>query len=127
MSFSLKFKGVEPELNPSFSLKTHLRDMYGRKFLVRTFVGERVLKLLPAFEAQVAAFVRRVREEGTGFTEEQMRGSARGPHFFSILGHDRNSKKVGRIQFSHQETVFNGDLVAARSLSLAPKESGSRR
>jgi len=73
--------------------------MMGRKWLVRTFVGWRVRGLLKPFEGQVTVFVDEVESGNTGFTEKQMEGNARGPHFFSIMGHDRNNKKVSGFSF----------------------------
>lgn len=78
----------------SLSLKTRIRDCEGRLWFVRTFVGENTQKLLPAFEQQARAFVAAIEARRMGFTETQMAQNSRGPHWFSICGHDRNSKLV---------------------------------
>jgi len=76
------------------SLKTRIHDKDNRKWLVRTFVGKRELELLDSFEEQVKQFVLEVEAGNNGFTEKQMESNSRGPHFVSIIGHDRNNKKV---------------------------------
>jgi hypothetical protein len=48
------------------SVKTRVHDMEGRKFLVRTFVGQAELKHLERFEKEVAAFVEEVNRGGEG-------------------------------------------------------------
>ena len=89
------------------SLKTRLHDMMGRKWLVRTFVGAREQGLVALFEKQVAVFVEEVELGKTGFTEKQMKDNARGPHFFSIMGHDRNNKKVRPFLLHTPRLVLN--------------------
>jgi hypothetical protein len=76
------------------SLKTRIRDCEGRLWFVRTFLGEGTKRLLPAFEQQASAFVTAVEAHRTGFTDVQMEENSRGPHWFSICGHDRNCKSV---------------------------------
>ena len=90
-----------------FRLKTRLHDMTGRKWLVRTFVGLKVLRLLDSFEKQIALFVAEVEAGDAGFMEEQMKNNARGSHFYSIMGHDRNNKKVKWLLFYSLEFVLN--------------------
>ena len=79
------------------SLKTRLHEKHGRKWLVRSFVGMKEQGLLVPVKEQFGAFVSMVERGGKGFSDKQMRGNARGPHFFSILGHDRNNKKVSLL------------------------------
>lgn len=76
------------------SLKTRIRDSLGRLWFVRTFIGDDVQRLLPAVEEQAKVFVAAVEAGKTGFSEAEMEGNARGPHWFSICGHDRNCKSV---------------------------------
>ncbi|KAG1848262.1 hypothetical protein F4604DRAFT_1687795 [Suillus subluteus] len=53
-SILLQLKGFDRV--PYLGLKTRIRDSLGRLWLLRTFIGERIEALLPAFEKQVAAF-----------------------------------------------------------------------
>lgn len=64
-------------------------------FMLRSFVSDEDVKsLVPAFTAQVEAFADEIEERGTGFSEKIIADNARGNHFFSIMGHDRNLKGV---------------------------------
>ena len=81
-----------PLIDPS--LKTRIRDAHGRKIIVRTFVGNREKELLRTFPGEVKAFVDAVEAAGTGFSKGEMEANARGAHFFSIMGHDRQCKVV---------------------------------
>jgi hypothetical protein len=78
----------------SNSLLTRIRDCQGRLWLFRSFVGQGIKKLLGEFTAQAQALVKQVEANSSGFKESDMRGNARGSHWFSIFGHDRNNKKV---------------------------------
>ncbi|KAL1697720.1 hypothetical protein EV121DRAFT_274905, partial [Schizophyllum commune] len=71
---------------------TIITDQAGRTLIIRSLAlqwttGDNMKTL----ELEIAWFVNNV----FPFTEAQMRGNARGPHFFSILGHDRQNKLLG--------------------------------
>jgi hypothetical protein len=61
-------------------LKTCVRDSHGWLWLVRTFVGPHIEKLLPLFEEDAAAFVSTVEQTKGSFSEDMMEGNARGRH-----------------------------------------------
>ena len=96
--------------------------MHGRKWLVRTFVGMKEKTLLVPFEKQLAAFVKEVEDGCTGFTEEQMKSNVRGPHFCSIMGHDRNNKKVSGSHFT-THGMFSKRPFQKPALSLWHKKN----
>jgi len=74
--------------------KTRILDKYNRKIIVRIFAGEQELALLEPFTQQSNGFVAAIEERGSGFSEKDILGNSRGLHFFSIMGHDRQSKSV---------------------------------
>ncbi|KAG2092750.1 hypothetical protein BD769DRAFT_1395324 [Suillus cothurnatus] len=92
MDFSILHRLKTFERIPYAGLKTRIRDCEGRLWFVRTLLGEGTQRLLPAFEQQASAFVTAVEAHRTGFTDVQMEENSRGPHWFSICGHDRNCK-----------------------------------
>ncbi|KAG1893200.1 uncharacterized protein F5891DRAFT_1196730 [Suillus fuscotomentosus] len=96
---------------PYCGLKTRIRDSQGRLWLVRTFVGERIEALLPAFEKQAAAFVSTVETNRSGFTEAEMEENSRGSHWSSICGHDRNSKQVPTLAAWHSSNAEAVDAL----------------
>jgi hypothetical protein len=49
---------------------------------------------LGGFIEQAQTLVNEVGSISGGFSQEQMAANARGPHWFSIMGYDRNNKKV---------------------------------
>ena len=67
---------------------------------MRTFVGQPERDLLSPFQQQVAEFVKNVETAGTGPSESDIDEHVCGDHFFSIMGHDRQNKKVGVIKES---------------------------
>ncbi|KAG2030033.1 hypothetical protein BDR03DRAFT_1017627 [Suillus americanus] len=71
---------LRKEWVPYQRLKTHVRDCHGQLWLVRTFIGPRIEKLLPLFEGDAAAFVSTVEQTKGGFSEGMMEGNARGHH-----------------------------------------------
>ncbi|KAG2337865.1 hypothetical protein BDR05DRAFT_1004661 [Suillus weaverae] len=94
-SYEILFRLTKFERVPYQNLKTRIRDSQGRLWLVRTFVGPQMHELLARFQKEAAAFVLAVEESKMGFKETEMQENTRGPHWFSICGHDRNSKFVG--------------------------------
>jgi hypothetical protein len=95
------------KLSGCFRLKTRVRDGEGRKWFVRTFVNDRVQKLLPLFGDDAAKVVAEIDAKGTGFTEQDMKLNSRGAHWFSIAGHDRNNKSVSPFDFPDRLYPFN--------------------
>ncbi|KAF8335643.1 hypothetical protein F5887DRAFT_921052 [Amanita rubescens] len=93
--------------------KTRIRDAQGRKIIVRTFVGEPEMVLANTFPEEVKAFVDAVEAAGTGFSEADMEANARGAHFFSIMGHDRQCKeKPGLSKFHRDNQELINNLMA---------------
>ncbi|KAG1726937.1 hypothetical protein EDB19DRAFT_1914433 [Suillus lakei] len=90
--YSILFRLTEFERVPYQRLKTRVRDSQGRLWLVRTFVGPHIKELLPLFQEAAATFVSTVEQNNGSFSESEMEGHARGRHWFSLCGHDRNSK-----------------------------------
>lgn len=74
-------------------------------FLLRTYPTERVQRVLPSFLKEVATFVQNIEQSKTGFKEAEMEANARGPHWFSIMGHDRNNKQVSSIANADQRCL----------------------
>ncbi|KAG1723548.1 hypothetical protein EDB19DRAFT_1916013 [Suillus lakei] len=99
--YSVLFRLTGFETVPYHGLKTRVRDSQGRLWLVRTFVGPRIERLLPFFEEDAAIFVSTVERAKGGFSEGEMEGNARGRHWFSICGHDRNSKSKPSLSAWH--------------------------
>jgi hypothetical protein len=77
-------------------LKTRIRDSAGRLWFVRTFVNKRVQSQLQPFVQDASAFLLAVDSQNTGFSKAEMAQNARGQHWFSIMGHDRNNKSVSQ-------------------------------
>ena len=93
---------------------TRVRDCQNRLWLVRTFVGTGIEALLGEFCGLAAKLVARVDADGTGFKDSDMNKNARGPHWFSIFGHDRNNKKV-----SSQISIQSCDVLTLTLLASA--------
>lgn len=70
-------------------------DLHGRQLLYRSDLSKSMEKLLPAINADALKFMASVRHP---FSETAMQENVRGPHFFSIAGHDRESSKVCRVK-----------------------------
>ncbi|KAG1769733.1 hypothetical protein EV702DRAFT_1202763 [Suillus placidus] len=104
-------------------LKTRIRDSAGRLWLLRTFVGHRIDALLPAFEEQVAAFVNSVERNKSGFSISDMENNARGPRWFSLCGHDRNSKSTLPQRLALLKCTGRRCPVDARGRCLSDKAS----
>lgn len=66
-------------------------DVHGRQLLYRSDLSPAIARRLPEINADALEFMASVRRP---FTEKVMQGNARGPHFFSIAGHDRESCDV---------------------------------
>ena len=77
-------------------LPTLITDMLGRVVVARSRIAQWQLDLMPQFIKEAAKFVRRCEEP---FTLKDMADHARGLHWFSICGHDRNNKIVGPVAF----------------------------
>jgi hypothetical protein len=77
------------------SLLTRIRDCQKRLWLVRSFVSQSIKGLLEEFAKQAADLVAEVDEGGEGFNQADFKKNARGRHWYSIFGHDRNNKTVG--------------------------------
>ena len=77
-------------------LPTLITDMLGRVVVARSRIAQWQLDLMPQFIKEAAEFVRRCEEP---FTLKDMADHARGLHWFSICGHDRNNKIVGPVAF----------------------------
>jgi hypothetical protein len=63
-------------------------------FILRTFVGEGVEKLLPTANAQFQEFANYLDRTKKGFKDSDLESDLRGPHVKSIDGYDRNNKQV---------------------------------
>jgi hypothetical protein len=68
------------------------------------------------FPGEVQAFVDAVEAAGTGFSEADMEANARGAHFFSIMGHDRQCKAVHILCFLKYYTSCSPQKIETRSL-----------
>jgi hypothetical protein len=55
-----------------------------------------VQSLLQPFAEDASALVLAVDSQNAGFSEADMAQNARGKHWFSIMGHDRNNKSVSQ-------------------------------
>lgn len=63
-------------------------------FCFRSYKYETVDKQLVLFARAAEKFVETVDNGATGFSEAVMGANARGHHWFSICGYDRNNKQV---------------------------------
>ena len=85
---------LPPRLALNFSLKTRVLDCNGVLFVLRTFVGDRVEKLMPRVVQLLNEFADHMEKHGTGFSDADLRKDLRGPHAKSCDGYDRNNKSV---------------------------------
>lgn len=92
-----------------------MRHSHGQLWLVRTFIGPCIEKLLPLFKEDAAAFVSTMEQTKGGFSKGVMEGHVRGCHWFSICGHDQNSRSV-RVTSSTPPLV---NSQSSRSLLLS--------
>ena len=68
--------------------------MSNRKWGYRSYKFDSVNKLMDSFVKEARELVDTVESNGTGFKEKDLEANTRGTHWTSIMGYDRNSKKV---------------------------------
>jgi hypothetical protein len=70
-------------------------DCNGILFVLRTFVGNKVEKLMPRVVQLLNEFADYMEKHGTGFNDADLRKDLRGHHAKSCNGYNRNNKVVG--------------------------------
>lgn len=76
------------------SIGTAILDKHGRKWCYRTFKSSTINNLMASFTEAAKNLVDTVEANKTGFSEALLNANSRGPHWASIMGYDRNNKKV---------------------------------
>ena len=77
-------------LRPGIQPPTYVRDGHNRLFIVRSSLSEVMVRTwLPEMAKQVPQLMGE-----TYVPPKQRRANLRGPHMFTIYGHDRQNKKV---------------------------------
>jgi hypothetical protein len=96
-----------------------MRDCFKRLWGYRTFKFGTVDSQLDNFVQQAKQLVAGVAKP---FTDEQMNANARGYHWFSIFGYDRNNKKVKSSCILHWSSMLKHTLIGPLPLILAQNE-----
>ncbi|THU84826.1 hypothetical protein K435DRAFT_806393 [Dendrothele bispora CBS 962.96] len=79
-----------------------VRDSNLRQFLYRSRVTSKIANKLPEVSRVVSDFVRSIKQPNA---EKDMLDNLRGHHWYSILGHDRNNRKVPSLSQFHQKNA----------------------